>query len=208
MRLLRLFCIAALSCASLLAQADETESIARLTKLLTQAQTITGSFSQLSLDGSGVNLQETTGKMALKRPGLMRWHTDPPLEQLLVSNGQKVWLYDPDLEQVTIQNLDQRLSQTPALLLSGDISKISESFSITHKEGGDIVDFFLKPKAKDSLFDTLRLSFRDGVINDMQLLDTIGQRTNILFREVKMNEPLDAAQFNFEVPPGADVIEE
>ena len=208
MRLLRLFCIAALSCASLLAQADETESIARLTKLLTQAQTITGSFSQLSLDGSGVNLQETTGKMALKRPGLMRWHTNPPLEQLLVSNGQKVRLYDPDLEQVTIQNLDQRLSQTPALLLSGDISKISESFSITHKEGGNIVDFFLKPKAKDSLFDTLRLSFRDGVINDMQLLDTIGQRTNILFREVKMNEPLDAAQFNFDVPPGADVIEE
>ena len=98
MRLFRLFCIAALSCASLLAQADETESIARLTKLLTQAQTITGSFSQLSLDGSGVNLQETTGKMALKRPGLMRWHTDPPLEQLLVSNGQKVWLYDPDLD--------------------------------------------------------------------------------------------------------------
>ncbi len=29
--------------------------------------------------------------------------------------------YDPDLEQVTVQAVDQRLSQTPALLLSGEV---------------------------------------------------------------------------------------
>lgn len=146
--------------------------------------------------------------MALKRPGLLRWHTDAPMEQLLVSNGQKVWLYDPDLEQVTIQDLDQRMTHTPALLLSGDVSKIRESFTISHQEGGSVVDFILKPKAKDTLFDTLRLSFRNGVINDMQLIDSIGQRTNILFLGVKMNQPLDDAQFDFQVPAGADVIEE
>lgn len=71
-----------------------------------------------------------------------------------------------------------------------------------------MVDFILKPKAKDTLFDTLRLSFRNGVINDMQLIDSIGQRTNILFLGVKMNQPLDDAQFDFQVPAGADVIEE
>ncbi|RLM40472.1 outer membrane lipoprotein carrier protein LolA, partial [Haloarcula sp. Atlit-47R] len=135
-------------------------------------------------------------------------HTDAPQEQLLVSNGQKVWLYDPDLMQVTIQTLDQRLTHTPALLLSGDVSKIRENFEITFKEGGDVVDFILKPKAKDSLFDNLRLSFRKGVINDMQLIDSIGQRTNILFLGVKMNQKLDPAQFEFQVPEGADVIQE
>ena len=160
------------------------------------------------LDQNGTLKEQTSGSIALAVPRQLRWEYETPFPQLIVADGEHLFIYDPDLEQVTIQNLDQRLSQTPALLLSGDISKISESFSITHKEGGNIVDFFLKPKAKDSLFDTLRLSFRDGVINDMQLLDTIGQRTNILFREVKMNQPLDAAQFNFEVPPGADVIEE
>lgn len=49
---------------------------------------------------------------------------------------QKVWLYDPDLEQVTIQELDQRLTHTPALLLSGDVSTISENFEVSHKEAG------------------------------------------------------------------------
>ncbi|MCY1292601.1 Outer-membrane lipoprotein carrier protein [compost metagenome] len=71
-----------------------------------------------------------------------------------------------------------------------------------------MVDFILKPKAKDTLFDTLRLSFRNGVINDMQLIDSVGQRTNILFLGIKMNQALDTAQFNFKVPEGADVIQE
>ena len=208
MRLIRMLMVAALGLAALNAQADDNVAINRLTEMLNKAQTITGRFSQLTLDGSGTQLQETSGELSLKRPGLFRWHTDAPMEQLLVSNGEKVWLYDPDLQQVTIQTLDQRLTHTPALLLSGDVSKISENFEITHKEGGDVVDFILKPKAKDTLFDTLRLSFRNGVINDMQLIDSVGQRTNILFLGVKMNQAIDTAQFNFNIPEGADVIQE
>jgi outer membrane lipoprotein carrier protein len=42
----------------------------------------------------------------------------------------------------------------------------------------------------------------------MQLIDSVGQRTNILFFGVKMNEKIDAAQFVFKVPAGADVIQE
>ena len=208
MRLTRMLLIALLAVLSFPLQAADDTAVQRLTTLLNKAQTISGRFSQLTLDGSGTQLQETSGEMALKRPGQFRWHTDAPMEQLLVSNGQTIWLYDPDLEQVTIQKMDQRLTHTPALLLSGDISKIAESFDITLKEGGDVVDFILKPKAADSLFESLRLSFRGGMLNDMQLIDNVGQRTNILFLGVKMNPPIAASQFTFEVPAGVDVIQE
>lgn len=190
------------------AASEQQQAANKLSALLGSTQTITGSFSQLTLDSSGTQLQEAAGEMVLQRPGLFRWHTNPPLEQLLVSNGKKVWLYDPDLMQVTVQKMDQRLTHTPALLLSGDVSKISENFSISYKEGGPVVDFVLTPTAKDTLFDTLRLSFRNGVINDMQLLDAVGQRTNILFMNVKVNEPVSADQFVFDAPEGVDVIED
>lgn len=189
-------------------QAYADAATARLSDLLGKAETLSGRFSQLTLDASGTHLQEATGQMELKRPGLFRWHTDAPLEQLLVSNGQQVWLYDPDLEQVTIQQLDQRLTHTPALLLSGDVSKIGENFTIEFKEAGDVVDFILRPKARDTLFDTLRLSFRSGLINDMQLIDSVGQRTNILFMGVQLNQPLAAERFTFEIPAGVDVIQQ
>ena len=187
---------------------EQQRAANKLSELLSQTQTISGTFSQFTLDSTGTQLQEASGQMVLQRPGLFRWHTDPPLEQLLVSNGEKVWLYDPDLLQVTVQKMDQRLTHTPALLLSGDVSQISENFTITYKEGGPVIDFILTPTAKDTLFDTLRLSFRNGVINDMQLLDAVGQRTNILFMGVKINEDIAASEFVFEAPAGVDVIEE
>ena len=210
MAMFRSLLLALLSVAlvSLPVSAADSAAVKRLTELLNQAQTLTGRFSQLTLDASGTNLQESTGEMALKRPGQFRWHTDAPMEQLLVSDGKQVWLYDPDLEQVTIQALDQRLTHTPALLLSGDVSKISENFEISHQESSGVVDFVLKPKARDTLFDNLRLSFRNGVINDMQLIDSVGQRTNILFAGVKMNAPLSASLFRFVPPAGTDIIQD
>ena len=206
MRFVSMLLLPVLAFSSLSAPAD-AESVKRLGQLL-GSDTITARFSQLTLDGSGTQLQETAGEMSVKRPGLFYWHTDAPQEQLMVSDGQKVSLWDPDLEQVTIKKLDQRLTQTPALLLSGDVSKISESFDITSKQAGDVMDFTLKPKTKDTLFDSLRLSFRGCKINDMQLIDSVGQRTNILFTGVKVNEPIPASKFKFDIPKGADVIQE
>ncbi|MBP3363653.1 MAG: outer membrane lipoprotein chaperone LolA [Pseudomonas sp.] len=206
MRFVSMLLLPVLAFSSLSAHAD-AESVKRLGQLW-GSDTITARFSQLTLDGSGTQLQETAGEMSVKRPGLFYWHTDAPQEQLMVSDGQKVSLWDPDLEQVTIKKLDQRLTQTPALLLSGDVSKISESFDITSKQAGDVMDFTLKPKTKDTLFDSLRLSFRGGKINDMQLIDSVGQRTNILFTGVKVNEPVPASKFKFDIPKGADVIQE
>lgn len=208
MRLLRTLLVAALTFSTVAAHADDKTAITRLTDLLNQPKALTAHFSQLSLDSGGNQLQETKGDMAMQRPGLLNWHTDAPQEQIIVSDGKKVWLYDPDLKQVTIKPLDQRLSQTPALLLSGDISKISESFVISYKESGGIVDFVLKPKDKDTLFDSLRLSFRSGILNDMQLIDSVGQRTNILFTGVDNKANLDRSKFQFVIPPGTDVIEE
>lgn len=191
------------------ALADEQSAAAeRLNTLLSSANTMSADFSQMTLSSNGANLQEATGNLVLKRPGMFRWHTDPPAEQLLVSDGEQIWLYDPDLEQVTIQKMDKRLTHTPALLLSGDVSKLEENFVITVVESGNVAEFLLTPRVNDTLFDNLRLSFLDGKINDMQMSDAVGQRTNILFRDVKINAPMQQRQFTFEIPPGVDVISE
>ena len=203
-----LLCACVLAMPTMAADTDQESAAKRLNELLSAANTMSATFSQMTLSSNGSSLQETTGQVTLQRPGMFRWHTDAPLEQVLVSNGKKIWLYDPDLEQVTIQALDQRLTHTPALLLSVDVSTSSENFSISWQEGSTVDDFVLSPKASDTMFETLRLSFRDGVINDMQLNDPIGQRTNILFQGVKLNEPVDAGQFNFTIPEGVDVISE
>lgn len=190
-------------------QAESSDSIERLTELLETANTISGHFSQLSLDATGTRLQETSGSLVLKRPGHLYWHTEPPMEQLLVANGEKVWLYDPDLKQVTIQAMDPRLTHTPALLLSGNVSDIAESFAVSHwREAGGLVHFQLLPKSPDTLFDKLTVSFQHGVISAMQLADSVGQKTHIRFMDVQLNLPVAEDQFVFEVSSEMDVIAE
>ena len=207
MRFIRMLLLPALALTAVSAHADPA-SVASLKNLLDKSQTLTARFSQLTLDAGGTQLQETAGEMAVQRPGLFDWHTEGKAEQTIVSDGQKVTLWDPDLEQATIKKLDPRLNQTPALLLSGDVSKINDSFDITSKQTSNVIEFTLKPKSKDTLFDTLSLSFGNGVINNMRLVDSVGQRTDILFSGVKANQPVPASKFKFDIPKGADVIQE
>ena len=42
----------------------------------------------------------------------------------------------------------------------------------------------------------------------MQLIDSVGQRTNILFMGIKQNAAVDNDQFEFKAPAGVDVIEQ
>ena len=207
MRLIRMLLLPALALTAVSAHADQA-SVDSLKNLLDKSQTLTARFSQLTLDAGGTRLQETAGEMAVQRPGLFYWHTEGKAEQTIVSDGKKVTLWDPDLEQATIKTLDPRLSQTPALLLSGAVSEINKSFDITSKQTSNVIEFTLKPKSKDTLFDSLNLSFGNGMINNMRLIDSVGQRTDILFSGVKANQPVPASKFKFDIPKGADVIQE
>lgn len=189
-----------------LANADLTAS-KDLSERLSGMQAFQAEFVQTVMDGQGNMLQTTSGEMAVQRPGLFYWQAHPPLEQLVVSDGEQMWSYDPDLEQVTVQAMDQRLTQTPALLLSGEVDDLSESYEVSSFNISDQVwQFHLRPKAPDSLFETLRLTFADGTLVQMHLLDSLGQRSSLEFSNVKVNPSLNKSLFQFTPPAGVDVI--
>ena len=184
------------------------EDVAKLQAYLQQLQSLEGSFEQLTLDARGQRLQEARGTMSLQKPGRFYWHTEMPYPQLLVSNGETLWVYDPDLEQVTIQKMDQRMTNTPALILSGDARDLTSHFDIQHVSHGKEEEFRMLPLGSDSLFEVLRLYFVDGQISALQLEDSLGQQTRVELTIRTYNQPLDQKQFEFEPPSGVDVIQE
>jgi len=183
-----------------------SEGAERLAAILEPLETYVADFEQQILDGSGQRLQEARGRMWLSRPGQFRWEVDAPYEQLVVSAGDEVTLYDPDLEQATVQALDQRVTHTPALLLSGSADELTGSYDVTRRQQGSSETFTLVPKDPDTLFEELQMTFRGEVLNLLQMTDSIGQRTAISFDDVRTNEPLDDSHFTFEIPEGTDVI--
>jgi len=169
-------------------------------------QSLQAQFKQTLMDRNGLTIEEATGTLAIRRPDRFRWDYREPNEQVIVADGARIWLYDADLEQVTVRKLDDTLSATPAMLLSGQ-GNLQDNFSVTQssQEGG-IFWVRMQPKRDDTDFKWVRLGFEGNSLRFMQLADKLGQTTNLEFSRLERNPAIDPSRFNFTVPPGADVI--
>ena len=64
------------------------------------------------------------------------------------------------------------------------------------------------PKGADSGFEKLQLGFAGNDLKAMELFDTFGQTTSLLFARLERNPQLAPALFHFAPPAGVDVIGE
>ena len=177
-----------------------------LRAFLDETVTLEAAFTQVLLEADSERTQVSAGRFYLHRPQRFRWDYATPVPQLVVADGENLWLYDPDLEQATVRRLDDGLSSTPAMLLSGTGS-LDESFRIGAAYAEDGVDWVeLAPLSEDADFAGVRVGFVADSLASMELIDALGQTTIIRFEDVAVNQPLDAALFQFVPPPGADVI--
>ncbi|XOZ34245.1 outer membrane lipoprotein chaperone LolA [Halomonadaceae bacterium KBTZ08] len=203
-----LFMVLCLSAMPALAQSGSSgDAAALLSERLSGYRSYQASFEQTVQSPDGERLQKTTGELSARRGGDFFWHVDPPMEQKIVTAGDEVRVYDPDLRQVTVYPLEDRIASTPALLLSGKVGNLAETFRIERRVNGDGERFTLEPKDQDTLF--LKLSMRfdgDGVLRGMQLHDSLDQRSKLQFHEIVLNEPVPDARFELEVPDNVDVI--
>lgn len=193
---------------SLAAIADDSEELAQL---LETYKTIQGEFEQSIKDEKGAMIQEpSSGVFVVKSPGFFHWDTRDPFPQLLVSNLDKIWLYDPDLEQVTIRPYSQEVDQSPALLLSGNVEKISATYNVAkiskNNDREVTSQFVLTPKVANTIFVSLHLDFINEDLSEMQLVDSLGQTTRFTLKNTRLNESVDNNLFNFVIPDGVDVL--
>lgn len=195
---------------STLWSAENTESADALKKLLSTLNTLNTAFEQTVYSAEGDIIQQTSGYLQAARPGKVRWSTEPPMEQLVVSDGSTLWVYDPDLEQVVIRPFDQN-SKTPAALFIGNISSLEKSYNVVKEEpilteGGSSLQFFLVPIDTASLYSKLALGFIDDKPSFMMMWDTLEQKTEIIFQRLQLNQSIAPGTFQFSPPEGTDII--
>ena len=109
------FMVAALTMFPLFAEAG---AIDQLHQFLAGTRTLRADFSQIVVTRNGRKPQQSSGVVAISRPGKLRWDIQKPFPQLLVGDGEKIWIYDPELKQITVRKAGQAISGSPAALLA------------------------------------------------------------------------------------------
>ena len=181
-----------------------------LDRYLRDLKTLRVEFTQTLVDGRGRKVDEARGTLVVSRPGKFRWEIAPPDApeggQLLVADGRNLWFFDRDLEQVTVRPMDDALTATPAMLLSGtaDVREAFEIDAAGRRNGLDWVR--VAPRRADADFREAEIGFARGEMRRMVLRDKLGQTATIEFEGSRRNTPVSPEEVSFTPPRTADVI--
>jgi outer membrane lipoprotein carrier protein len=185
-------------------------SVTALDRYLDGLTTWSAQFKQTVTDARGRKVGEGSGRFLVVRPGRFRWESAPAgvsgAAQLLVSDGRNLWFYDRDLEQATVKPLQQAMPQSPAMLLAGGAG-LNEAFVVRSDGRHDDLDWVVVlPRDKGSDFREARFGFHDRELAHLEIVDKLGQSSNLQFTNVQRNQPVDPAEVRFQPPMGTDVI--
>lgn len=202
---------ASLALVSTLALAD---GIKNLESFLRDVSSAESGFTQVVTSpqraGETVARRRTSsGRFEFLRPNRFRFEYTRPFEQSIVADGQTLWLYDADLNQVTARKQQDVLGSTPAALIAAgtDLKALSEVFDLKASPAQDGLEWLeARPKARDGQLQSVRVGFRGGQLEVLEIADSLGQRSVITFNQWQGNVPLKAERFRFTPPAGADVI--
>ena len=184
------------------------DGLADLQRFYSEIRNYSASFEQVVVDENLKLLEASNGEFSVERPGKFRWHYTAPSEQLIIGDGTQVWIYDVELEQITHRKSDTAVSQTPAMLLSGE-GNLDDSFILEDAGQHDGLDWVrMIPKSKDSGFTDIRIGFSEGKMQLLEMKDNFGQSTRMDFKNVKENIDIPEEIFTFIPPSGVDIIEE
>jgi len=167
---------------------------------------LTGSFTQVLNDAQSNKVQESSGTVWIKRPGLFRWEYKKPYPQIIVADGKHIWIYDPELEQVTVRKEAKAMGQAPSLILSGN-EPLEKNFKVTEiNRSGEYDWVSLIPNNQDTDFSEISVAFKSGQLMILELKDKLGQRTQIRFTGLTTNRLIESSLFKFKIPPGTEVV--
>ena len=160
-------------------------------------------------NGQAARTKTSSGSFAFERPGQFRFDYKKPFAQTIVADGKTLWLYDADLNQVTERAQSKALGSTPAALLASApyLQALSKDFALESAPEQDGLQWVnATPKSKDGQLQSVRVGLRGEQLAALEILDSFGQRSMIRFDKVQANLALPASTFDFQVPQGADVL--
>lgn len=151
-----------------------------------------------------------SGLMLLRKPLRMRWDYTQPKGKLFVCDGKQLWLYTPTenrVQQMPLKESDDM--RLPLAFLLGKLNFEKEFQNIQwHPEGVDDVRITAAPKSQNLPYSSVEFVIaRDSHIKTVTVTYFDKSVLSYSFEHEKVNPPVDAKTFQFEMPKGAELVQ-
>ena len=193
-----------------LPEAEIQALLNRVQQTYSELEGFRAKFDQRLLNASNKSEELRQGRMAYKRPALVRWENESPEPETLIVGLDTVWDYFPGEDAVYIYPVSQVLeSKAIVRLLSGQ-AKLAEEFEIfSAEEEGGLIKLSMAPiKAEPSLVEAqVWVDPADAIMRRILVFDFYFNENDVRLSELELSPELPDELFQFSPPVDVDVFD-
>ncbi|MFZ5774761.1 MAG: LolA family protein [Thermodesulfobacteriota bacterium] len=153
-----------------------------------------------------------SGRVVILKPGRIRWDYETPDVQVLITDGKKAHLYFAASAQMIVRPVAEYLNSDITYSFfagSGDIVRDFEVSPPERPDGAGLVAIKLTPKKPHPQVAMLHVWVdRDFVLQRLEIVDHFGSITDLVFSNIRKNQPVSGDTFRFTPPAGTEIIEQ
>jgi outer membrane lipoprotein carrier protein len=199
--------VLALMAAGAVRASDPASLVSRLQHHYRATDSFTARFVE-TLTSPGGAPRQRSGKVAYRKPGMIRWEFDAPQPETIVADGATLYDYDPGLNQVvemSERSAFKNRSIAVFILGVGDLERDFEGRIVSDSLSDGLNYLMLTPKDGGAKIE-LGVDSKTLNITRLRTADALGNATDLQLSDIQRNVTLQASIFSFSVPPGADIV--
>lgn len=170
----------------------------------------TASFTQEMKNAASGDVEERSGIIAYKQPGLVRWETKTPEPELLVVGKDEVWNYFPLEESAYKYTADQVLSSKTVLRFLSGKARLDEDFWVAtqgREQSWEKLELIPKEPETEMVQAYLWLDPDHALLQKVLVIDFFGNENTVTLNNVILNPDLSNTRFTFTPPNATDVYD-
>jgi outer membrane lipoprotein carrier protein len=175
-----------------------------------ESEGFSAKFTQKSLLKAMDITDTASGKLMIRRPGMMRWEYEAPDQQMIITDSVSLWVFRPNDKQVMVGKAPAYFSDGKGASFLSDIKVLRQNFEVTLEKMDEPCCYTLKllPKEKKYNIEVIYLLISKTTFDVAQIVtyNAYGDQTEINLSDFQFGLKLDKTIFNFTVPKGVDVL--
>ncbi|MCB1194772.1 outer membrane lipoprotein carrier protein LolA [bacterium] len=196
--------------------AEYEQALMRLQEFHATVTTLTAQFVQDKIIVPFNDMEESSGSFAMKKPALFMWQFNVPEQQKVVIKEERGYIFNDSLKQTQIFSVEE--NNFLDFLLAGLSKPLGEyfvNFNVTLFSGIEneqkVYHYKMIPNKEDlkNYVSSCEVSFSQDTLLPVsaRLVESSGDVTRIRFSDIKVNEPIDEAQFSTVIPSDYEVLD-